>query len=77
MTTELRTPTARTLLPATTPSWRWAVRRAGFGLTVMLGVTALAAYVAYASIDPVTAEPEAAAASIAIGAPAAALLDRR
>jgi hypothetical protein len=77
MTTELRAPTDRSLPSATTPSWRWAVRRAGFGLVLMLGVTALAAYLAYASIDPVTAEPEALAPSIAIGVPAAALLDRR
>jgi hypothetical protein len=61
-----------TLRPqAVAPSWSWVVRRAVFGLVVMIAVTSLAAYLAHASIESI-AEPSA--EGITIGAPAAALL---
>jgi hypothetical protein len=77
MSTYQPTLAAPTTTRQSAPSWGWAMRRASFGLALMLGVTALAAYLAYASIDPVIAEPEAAAPSINIGTPASALLKNR
>jgi hypothetical protein len=59
------------------PSWGWALRRAVAGLVIMLTVTSLAAYLASASIDPVTAETEASPRPITIGTPAAAMLRAR
>ena len=58
---------------AVAPTLGWFVRRATLGLLIMAVVTSIAAYLAYASIES-SAEP--AAAGIAIGAPAAALLNR-
>ena len=61
---------------ANTPSWGWALRRAVFGLVIMIAVTSLAALIANASIEnPVdTAPSNSASAEISIGAPAAAML---
>lgn len=56
---------------AVSPSWGWAMKRAAFGLGLMISVTALATYLANASIE-LSAEP--APATIGIGEPAAALL---
>ncbi len=56
---------------AVAPSWGWVVRRAVFGLVVMIAVTSVAAYLAHASIET-TVEPSA--AGITIGTPAAAML---
>ena len=63
---------------AVSPSLGWALRRAALGLVLLVSMTTVAAYLANASIDPVS---EAAAegaptipAMIAIGTPAAPLL---
>ena len=56
------------------PSWGWALRRAALGLTIMLAVTSVAAFIAYASIEPSTADE--AGPTISIGTPAAAILKR-
>jgi hypothetical protein len=58
---------------AVAPSWKWALRRAAFGLVLMVAMTTFAAYLANASIE-LSADPVP--ASIAIGTPAAALLGR-
>ena len=74
MTTE---PAPITTRPApTSPSLVWALRRAVFGLAIMLGVTGLAAYIAHASIDASPADTVANSAAIFIGTPAAPLLKR-
>lgn len=58
---------------AVAPSWGWALRRAALGLMLMLAMTTLAAYLANASIEP-TLEAGPTPATIAIGTPAAPLL---
>lgn len=58
---------------AVSPSWRWALRRAAIGLMLMVAMTTFAAYLANASIE-LSADP--APATISIGTPAAALLNR-
>ena len=58
---------------AVSPSWGWALRRAAVGLGLMIAMTALATYLASASIE-LSAEP--APATIAIGEPAAPLVQK-
>lgn len=54
------------------PSTLWFIQRAILGLTVMLAVTGVAAFIAHASIDAT----EPAVEEITIGTPAAALIGR-
>ena len=59
---------------AAAPSMGWVVRRALLGLALMLSVTALAAFIFYASIDASADDADASQPGITIGTPAAKLL---
>ena len=69
MTTTITAPSAARPKPSA-PSWRWALRRALLGLTIMFAMTGVAAYLAHASIEP-SIEP---APGLSIGAPAAPMV---
>ena len=52
MTTRTTDATIAGLAPAKVPTWGWAARRAAIGLSIMLLVTAAAALLANATIEP-------------------------